>query len=143
MRTSTNDQSQPCQALIALSALRNICMGRAVETESHVKEAVRLSPRDINAYWWMFCVGLAKMQLGAYAEAAIGYGEALRPTGIFLSVHFHLASALALARGHWIQARYRCAGGTCAHSRLHHFVASMFHKSSDNPSYLAGFERLL
>ena len=44
-------------------------MGRAAETEGHVREALRLSPRDINAYWWMFCVGMAKIQLGADAEA--------------------------------------------------------------------------
>ena len=46
------------------------CMGRAVETEGHVMEALRLSPRDINAYWWMLCLGLANIQLGEYAEAA-------------------------------------------------------------------------
>jgi Tfp pilus assembly protein PilF len=46
------------------------CMiGQAAATEGHVVEALRLSPRDFGAYWWMFCVGRAKIQLGADAEA--------------------------------------------------------------------------
>ena len=35
----------------------------------HVLEAFRLSPRDIDAYLWMRFVGVAKLQLGADAEA--------------------------------------------------------------------------
>ena len=31
-------------------------MGRAAETEGHVLEALRLSPRDIAAYWWFWFV---------------------------------------------------------------------------------------
>jgi hypothetical protein len=37
-------------------------LGRAEETEAHINEAIRLSPRDIFAYRWFLVVGLAKTQ---------------------------------------------------------------------------------
>ena len=124
----------------SLIGFAKYCMGRAVETESHVKEAVRLSPRDINAYWWMFCVGLAKMQLGAYAEAAHWLRRSVEANRNFPSVQFHLASALALS-GSLDPAHTAVQEGL---ARLPGFTLRRFqvHKSSDNPSYLAGFERI-
>src|SRR6516164_7586394 len=44
--------------------------GRAEEAESRVLEALRLSPRDTEAYVWMLCAGLAKLYLGRDEEAA-------------------------------------------------------------------------
>jgi hypothetical protein len=44
-------------------------IGRGVETEAHVREALRLSPRDIYTYVWMCFAGIAKLWLGADAEA--------------------------------------------------------------------------
>src|SRR5208282_4443422 len=38
-------------------------IGRAEETEAHVVEALRLSPRDTLAYVWMTFAGMAKSQL--------------------------------------------------------------------------------
>ena len=49
--------------------------GRTTETEAHIHEALRLSPRDEGAHRWMHIVGLAKLHLGADAEAAPGYVE--------------------------------------------------------------------
>jgi tetratricopeptide (TPR) repeat protein len=45
--------------------------GRAEETESHVLEALRLSPRDTFAYTRMIIAGIAKLVLGRDEEAAI------------------------------------------------------------------------
>jgi len=45
-------------------------IGRPAETEGHVQEALRLSPRDEGVHRWMSYVGLAKLHLGADAEAA-------------------------------------------------------------------------
>jgi hypothetical protein len=42
---------------------------RGGETEGHIHEAFRLSPRDNNAYRWLMFVGLAKLSIGADAEA--------------------------------------------------------------------------
>ena len=49
--------------------LAKFYMGRPTETEGHVIEAFRLSPRDNGAYRMMRFVGVAKLQLGADAEA--------------------------------------------------------------------------
>src|SRR5271170_8328308 len=39
--------------------------GRAEESEAHVQEALRLSPRDSFAYQWMARVAATKLNLGA------------------------------------------------------------------------------
>ena len=36
-------------------------LGRAEETEAHILEALRISPRDISAYLWMSTAGNAKL----------------------------------------------------------------------------------
>ena len=45
----------------AMIGLAKYFTGRAEETESHVLEALRLSPRDTVAYRWMNIVGFAKL----------------------------------------------------------------------------------
>ena len=116
------------------------CMGRAAETEGHVMEALRLSPRDIHAYWWMFCLGLAKIQLGEYTEAAHWLRRSVEANWNFPLSHFQLASALALS-GSLDPAHDAVRAGLALHPdfTLRRFRA---YKSSDNPSYLAGFERI-
>jgi tetratricopeptide (TPR) repeat protein len=48
------------------------CMGRAVETKGHVMEALRLSPLDIHAYWWMFCLGWPRCNSASTPKPLIG-----------------------------------------------------------------------
>ena len=117
------------------------CMGRAAETEGHVREALRLSPRDINAYWWMFCVGMAKVQLGADAEAVDWLRRSIEANRNFPVAHFEFAGALALL-GSLEQARKAVHTGLALDPgfTLRRYRA---HKSSDNPVYLAGWERLI
>jgi len=45
-------------------------IGRAEETESHVLEALRLSPRNTFAHIWMAIAGAAKLHLGHDKEAS-------------------------------------------------------------------------
>ena len=71
-------------------------MGRAAETEAHILEAFRLSPRDIVAYRWMHVVGMAKIQLGADAEAADWLRRSIEANRNFPPTHFWLAAALGL-----------------------------------------------
>jgi TolB-like protein/class 3 adenylate cyclase len=115
------------------------CMGRAAETEGHVLEALRLSPRDINAYWWMFCVGLAKVQLGAVQEGVDWFRRSIEANRNLSVAHFHLAAALALL-GSLEPAQNAVQAGLKLDPS---FTLRRFrvHKSSDNPSYLAGLER--
>jgi TolB-like protein/class 3 adenylate cyclase len=46
-----------------------IFIGRAEETEVHIVEALRLSPRDTMAYTWMMSAGIAKNNLGSWEQA--------------------------------------------------------------------------
>jgi Flp pilus assembly protein TadD len=70
-------------------------MGRGEETESHVQEALRLSPRDTEAYVWMIFVGFAKLQLGADEEAVARFRRSVEINRNHPRTHFWLAAALA------------------------------------------------
>jgi TolB-like protein/Tfp pilus assembly protein PilF len=70
-------------------------IGRSSETEAHINEALRLSPRDTYVYRWILFVGLAKFQLGADAEAAAWFRRSIEANRNHPFVHFYLAAALA------------------------------------------------
>ena len=70
-------------------------MGRAEETEAHVVEALRLSPRDTLAYIWMSSAGLAKLHLGSYEQAVAWCRRAVEANRNYPAAHFTLAAALA------------------------------------------------
>jgi TolB-like protein/Flp pilus assembly protein TadD len=114
-------------------------IGRAVETEDHVREALRLSPRDIFANRWMLFVGIAKAQLGRDAEAAGWLRRSIEVNRNFPLAHFHLAEAFALL-GELDEARAAARAGLALDPgfNLHRYRVNAL---SDNPAYLAGRER--
>jgi TolB-like protein/class 3 adenylate cyclase/Flp pilus assembly protein TadD len=116
------------------------CMGRAAETEGHVLEALRLSPRDLGTYWWMFCVGLAKVQRGADAEAVRWLRRSIEANRNFANSHFVLAAVLGLL-GAIEEARTAAKAGLALNPG---FTLRRFriNSSSDNPTYLAGHARI-
>ncbi|MEH2489435.1 adenylate/guanylate cyclase domain-containing protein [Bradyrhizobium sp. AZCC 2230] len=116
------------------------CMGRAAETEGHVLEALRLSPRDLGAYWWIFCVGLAKVQCGADAVAVGWLRRSIEANRNFANSHFVLTAALALL-GAIEEARTAAEAGLALNPG---FTIRRFrlNSSSDNPTYLAGHARI-
>jgi TolB-like protein/class 3 adenylate cyclase len=66
--------------------LGRIFIGRAEETEAHVAEALRLSPRDTLAYIWMTFVGIAKLYLGSCEDRVLSEddrGQSKLSAGIF------------------------------------------------------------
>jgi TolB-like protein/Tfp pilus assembly protein PilF len=71
-------------------------MGRAAETESHINEAFRLSPRDIFSHRWLMVVGVAKLQLGADAVALDWFRRSVDANRNYPPAHFFLAATLAL-----------------------------------------------
>ena len=73
-----------------------ILIGRATETETHVQEALRLSPRDSGVYRWLHWVGLAKLMLGADVEAVTWLRRSLETNRNNPLAYFHLGAALAL-----------------------------------------------
>jgi hypothetical protein len=66
----------------ATIGLGKIYVGRAQETEAHIGEALRLSPRDAMAYLWMSWAGIAKNYLGSTSKRSRGFGGRSRPTEI-------------------------------------------------------------
>jgi TolB-like protein/class 3 adenylate cyclase len=70
-------------------------IGRPEETEAHVGEALRLSPRDTTAYVWMAVVSIAKHYLGNYEEAVAWCRRALEVNRSYTATYFALAAALA------------------------------------------------
>jgi TolB-like protein/class 3 adenylate cyclase/Flp pilus assembly protein TadD len=121
--------------------LAKMFMGRAAETEGHILEALRLSPRDIFANWWMHCVGRAKIQLGADAEAVDWLRRSIETNRNRPLTHFLFAAALGLL-GTLDEARAAANTGLALDPgftiRRYRVVA----KSSDNPAFLAGLERV-
>ena len=124
----------------AVIGMAKYYLGRAGETESHILDAFRLSPRDIFAHRWMHFVGMAKMQLGADAEAAVWLQRSVEANRNSPLTHFLLAGVLGL-RGSLDEARAAAAAGLTLNPG---FTISLMRASqpSDNPTFLAGRERL-
>ena len=124
----------------AYTGLAKVFLGRAAETEAHVVEAFRLSPRDIAAYQWMHIVGTAKLQLGADAEAVAWLQRSIDANRNFPLTHFVLAAALGLL-GAMDEARATAKAGLALHPdfTIRRLRAIVY---SDNATYLAGRERL-
>jgi TolB-like protein/DNA-binding winged helix-turn-helix (wHTH) protein len=114
-------------------------LGRAEETEAHIQEALRLSPRDIFAHRWMMFAGAAKLWRGDDAEAVAWLRRSIEVNRNFPLAHFHLAAALALL-GSLDEARVIAKAGLTLdpHFTIHRYRANAL---SDNPNYLAGRER--
>jgi len=114
--------------------------GRAEETESHVLEALRLSPRDTDAYRWMNTAGFAKLVLGRDEEAAIWLLRSIDANRNHPLSHFLLAAAQAhLGRMSEAQAAVQAGLALNPIFTIRRFRAGAF---SDNPTYLARRERI-
>jgi tetratricopeptide (TPR) repeat protein len=111
-------------------------MGQSAETESHILEAFRLSPHDLAAYWWLFSVGLAKLQLGADAEATGWLRRSIDARRNFPFAHFALASALGLL-GAPDEARSAAMTGLALvpSFTIRRFRAAKFKRQSDVPCW--------
>jgi tetratricopeptide (TPR) repeat protein len=115
-------------------------MGRGAETEAHLHEAFRLSPRDTGAFRWMALVGLVKSQLSAHAEAVVWLRQSIEANPNSPIVHFYLAAALALL-GAVDEARAAAQAGLVLNPSftIRRYRASAW---SDNPNYLAWRESI-
>jgi tetratricopeptide (TPR) repeat protein len=78
----------------ALIGVAKFFLGRGAETEPHINEALRLSPRDILVHRWMAMGGIAKAQVGADAEAVLWMRRGLDANRNFSLAHFDLAPVL-------------------------------------------------
>jgi tetratricopeptide (TPR) repeat protein len=87
--------------------LAKAILGRAEETEGHVMEAMRLSPRENGAYVWCDFLAIADIMLGREAEALPWCRRSVEGNRNYSLARLHYAAALALC------------GRTEAHSRGH------------------------
>jgi TolB-like protein/class 3 adenylate cyclase len=115
-------------------------LGRGAETEGHVKEALRLSPRDTLAPRWMVWVGIAKLHLNADTEAVAWLRRGLEANRNYPLAHFHLAAALALL-GEVDEARAAVQAGLALDPNFTIRRLRAASAWSDNPTFLAGRER--
>jgi len=72
-----------------------ILIGRAEETEAHIAEALRLSPRDTLAYVWMTHASMAKLHLGSFEQTVAWCRRAIEASRNYPRAYFLLAAALA------------------------------------------------
>jgi TolB-like protein/class 3 adenylate cyclase len=119
-------------------------LGRAAETENHVREALRLSPRDTLAYGWMAWVGTAKLQLNADAEAVVWLRRSLDANRNFSTGHFVLAAALAQL-GELDQAQAVVQAGLAFDPSftVRRLIDVTNARGLSNPAYLAGLKRIV
>ena len=61
----------------AYIGLGKIYVGRAEETETHIGEALRLSPRDTTAYIWMIVAGWRRTCLGSWEQAVAWFRRSI------------------------------------------------------------------
>jgi TolB-like protein len=125
----------------AVIGAAKVFLGRGAETEAHINEAFRLSPRDTVAHRWMAMVGFAKAQLGADAEALVWMRRSLDANRNSSITHFDLAAVLARL-GEPDEARAAVKAGLALDPS---FTIRRYRDAtnarSDNPTFLASRER--
>ncbi len=120
-----------------------INIGRAEETEAHIAEALRLSPRDTTAFVWMTHVGLAKNLLGSWEQAVAWCRRALEANPNYPRAYFQLAVALAHL-GRLDEAHSSVKAGIAINPSFTVTRARVdWTALSDAPAYLAQLERIL
>ncbi len=124
----------------AFIGLGKIYVGRAEETEAHVAEALRLSPRDTVAYFWMTYAGIAKNHLGRWEQAVAWFRRAIEANRNYPHPHFVLGAALAQF-GRLGEARSAVKAGLALDPA---FTISRFRANlaarCDDPTFLAQLE---
>jgi TolB-like protein/class 3 adenylate cyclase/Flp pilus assembly protein TadD len=117
-----------------------IFIGCAVETEAHIGEALRLSPRDTQAYVWMNIAGQAKLHLGGYEQAVTWFRRSIEANRNFPAANFYLAAALALL-GRFDEARSAVKAGLALNPTYTISRARAARTArSDDPTFLAQLE---
>jgi tetratricopeptide (TPR) repeat protein len=127
----------------SIIGLGKIYIGRAKETEAHIVEALRFSPRDTMAYLWMNYAGIAKNYAGLYDQAIPWLRRSIEVNRNYPHPHFVLGVALALL-GRLDEARSSVRAGLALNPSLTISRArANWTSMSDDPTHLAQLECLL
>ena len=117
-----------------------ILIGRAEETEAHIVEVLRLSPRDTTAYISLTHEGLARNHLGRWEQAVAWCRRAIEANRNYPRAYFQLALALAqldrLAEAHSAVKAGIAINPSFTVSRARVNWTAL----SDDPTYLAQLE---
>ncbi len=115
-------------------------LGRSEESEAHLNEALRLSPRDTRAYIWSTIAARSKLLLGQDNEAVVRCVRAIEANRNHPLVHFYLAAALAHL-GRLDEARGATEAGLALDPT---FTISRYRANapSSNETYLAQTKRI-
>ena len=114
-------------------------VGRAAETEAHVREALRLSPIGPHLFSWLANVGIAKLYLGKDEEALDWFRQSIEANRNYMQSYlFRSAAAAHLGRLDEARASMRAAIGLVPDLSVKRLTANPV---SDNPTYLAQRER--
>jgi TolB-like protein/tetratricopeptide (TPR) repeat protein len=124
----------------AQAGVIKMILGRAAETEAHVAQAIRLSPRDPSLDVWYAYIGTADLHLERLDRAVDHLRMATNINPKNAVCYFHLAAALALA-DRQAEAADACLAGQ---QLLPHFTIARWRVEArgDNLIYLAGRERI-
>jgi len=114
--------------------------GRAEETEAHIGEAFRLSPRDTLAPLWLSIAGVAKVFPGRDEEAVPRFQQSIEANRNYPAAHFYLAVAQTRL-GRMKEARAALEAGLALDPT---FTLRRYRDEapSDNPIFLAMRERI-
>lgn len=114
-------------------------IGRGADTEAHIAEALRISPRDTDAYLWICFAGISKLWVGADAQAVTWSRRSIEVNRNYALAHFYLSAALAHL-GDLTEARSAAESGLAIHPS---FTIRLYRESAfcSHPAYLAGRER--
>ena len=125
----------------AFIGLGKIFIGRAEETEAHIVDALRLSPRDTRAYTWMMSAGLANNFLGLHEQAVAWSRRAIEANRNYPMPYVHLGIALAQL-GRLDEARSAVGAGLALNPTFS-IARAVWTAMSDDPTYLTTLEPIL
>jgi TolB-like protein/class 3 adenylate cyclase len=117
-------------------------LGQPEETEAHVQEALRLSPRDSDVWRWCVYAGLAQIQLAREEEAVIWLRRSIEADRNYPNSHFVLGAALAHL-GRLAEARSEVQAGLAMNPTLSIARLRAAVPSDSPPARIAASQRLI